>query len=52
MHNNENKTRVFTELEEFEELFPELVEVLVTPGLNDPERKEAFLWFKEVKIKD
>lgn len=38
-----------SELETFDELFPELVEFLVKPGLKDTERSDAFAWFKEVR---
>ncbi|WAR03500.1 FPPS-like protein [Mya arenaria] len=42
------KAKLMTELEQFDEIFPELVDLLVNPGLNDPEKADAYRWFKEV----
>lgn len=42
------KQKLASELEYFDEIFPELVGFLISSGLNDPERKDASNWFKEV----
>jgi hypothetical protein len=44
------KRKVLTELEEFDEIFPELVALLVDDESKDPERNDASKWFKEVLI--
>ena len=39
-----------TELENFDDLFPELVEFLVKPGDKHSDTKDAYMWFKEVTL--
>ncbi|XP_053385270.1 farnesyl pyrophosphate synthase-like isoform X2 [Mercenaria mercenaria] len=47
-HSGEKKQKMSTDLEQFDEIFPELVGLLVNAELEDPERKDASRWFKEV----
>ena len=47
-HSAEKKRKVLTDLEEFDEIFPELVALLINDESKDPERKDAGRWFKEV----
>lgn len=47
-HSQSKKARVDSELEKFDEVFPELVELLVNPGLKDSEIQDANKWFREV----
>lgn len=48
MPNGDKKPRLSTELEKFDEIFPELVDFLTTTALKDVGRRDAFNWFKEV----
>ncbi|KAL4225699.1 hypothetical protein ACF0H5_016388 [Mactra antiquata] len=45
---NGKKQKMVTELDEFDEIFPELVSYLISSGLKDSETTDACKWFKEV----
>ncbi|XP_041365410.1 farnesyl pyrophosphate synthase-like [Gigantopelta aegis] len=45
---NGKKCRGMSELEKFEEIFPELVEDLTKPDVKNPEISQAIDWFKKV----
>lgn len=45
---NPKKTKVASELEQFDDIFPELVESLTKIGLKDNQICDAVSWFKEV----
>ena len=40
---------MLTDLEQFDEVFPELVLTMVQSDMKNPEISEASKWFKEVK---
>lgn len=42
------KAKTSCELDTFDEVFPEILELLVNPGLKDSEIQDANKWFKEV----
>lgn len=44
------KSRSMSELEEFDSLFPDLVDDLTKIGLKDGQVSDAMKWFKEVMI--
>lgn len=44
----EKRARVQTELEKFDDIFPELVDSLINPGLRDAEVADAAQWFRDV----
>ena len=42
--------KMSTELELFDDVFPELLNVLTKQGLNNPQISDAAVWFKEVYL--
>ena len=46
----EKKSRVLTDLEAFDEVFPCLVDDLTKQGLKDDQITSAMAWFKQVRI--
>ena len=46
----EKKARMETELEEFDKVFPQLLDDLTKQGLKDDQIASAMNWFKQVDI--